>query len=236
MKDVSASYGGERVLDRVNVNISPCRYVGIIGPNGGGKTTLLKLLLGFLQPLEGSVKVFGQKPTLSLSKIGYVPQLVSFDDHFPVRVLDVVLMGRLGRHWRTSYNKEDYSIVHNVLDQVSLSDQVDQPIGQLSGGEKQRVFLARALASQPELLLLDEPTSSIDSRIEQDFYALLKKLNQNMAIILVSHDVGVIAKEVSDVICVNRGVTMHNAKTIARESLTELYDNPVKCVDHHCHL
>ncbi len=238
IEDLTVSYRqGEPVLDQVSCVVEPLSYVGVIGPNGGGKTTFLKVILGLLKPDSGRIRVFGEKPGKEVSRLGYVPQFAQFDCSYPISVMDVVLMGRINRSfWRFSYNHNDVLVAQNALERVSLLDKQEETIGCLSGGEVQRVLLARALACEPELLLLDEPTSSIDSRIEQDFYQLLKELNQDMAIMLVSHDVGVIAREVNAITCVNRTLTMHDATTITRENLTDLYDNPVRCVDHHCQM
>lgn len=233
--------GTNPVLESVSCKIKHLSYVGLIGPNGGGKTTLLKALLGLLVPLSGSISIFNQPPKKAISSIGYVPQFPLFDKTYPIVVEDVVLMGCLKKpfyHFYGMYKSKNIKkeIVCEALDSVDLVDKRKSQIGQLSGGELQRVLLARALVSKPKMLLLDEPTASIDSHVEKNFYRLLEKLNKTMTIILVSHDIGVISKNVSDIVCINRNLTMHDANTITRKNLTDFYDNPVKCIDHHCGL
>lgn len=211
LHDISFSYSeGEEVLKEVNLNVHKGDYLGIIGPNGGGKTTLLKIMLGLLKPDKGSVRLFGQNIAdfKDWYKIGYVPQkAVSFETSFPVTVEEVVTMGRYGR--KKIYqmlNTIDKKVIQKSLEQVEMWKYKDTILGDLSGGQQQRVFIARALATQPEVIFLDEPTAGVDAETQRHFYDLLKNLNRqlNLTLILVSHDNNIISRETTEAACVNK--------------------------------
>jgi zinc transport system ATP-binding protein len=209
LDNVSFSYTSEEVIKDVTLQIHKGDYVGIIGPNGGGKSTILKLMLGLLKPAKGTVKLFGQdiKHFKDWSKIGYVPQKTYFDMNFPVTVEEVVAMGRYGKiglfHFPT---KEDDKKVQQALEQVEMHQFRKRQIGDLSGGQQQRVFIARALVVEPEVVFLDEPTVGVDVKTQQQFYKLLRKLNGelDLTLVLVSHELDVIAHESTELGYINR--------------------------------
>jgi zinc transport system ATP-binding protein len=236
VRGVWFAYDRESVLEDVNLSIGDRDFVSMVGPNGGGKTTLLKLFLGLLKPTRGEVRVFGTSPERARPRMGYMPQHVRHDLAFPVSVLDVVLMGRLGVGGSLGrYGRADHAVARRSLDEVGLADLAGRPFAALSGGQRQRVLIARALACEPELLLLDEPTSNLDLRVQDDFYELLRDLNARHAVILVSHDVGFVSKLVQRVVCVNRGVTVHATSELRGTDLMELYGPDVRMVRHdHC--
>lgn len=233
LENVWAAYDGLIVLD--NVNLSVCRndFLGIIGPNGGGKTTLLKLVLGLVHPSRGEVKVFGITPEKARRFVGYVPQHSRFDFDFPVSVEEVVLMGRY-RHsgFLRRYDSTDREITEAVLTKVGMSHLGNRQIGRLSKGQQQRVLLARALASEPELLILDEPTASVDAPMQTGLYDLLGELKKKMTIILVSHDISAVSIHVDKIACLNRRLFYHNSKEITAEELMETYQCPVEMIAH----
>lgn len=208
LENVSFKYENTLVLSKVNFEIKKGDYVTFIGPNGGGKTTLLKLILGFIKPFEGEIKVNIEK-----KKIGYVPQkAVNFDQNFPATVSEVVAMGRIANKGLIKMlNKDDYDKIESALKFVEMWDKREEKIGELSGGQQQRVFIARALCSEPEILILDEPTTGIDSNSRNNFYTLLKELNKKgITLILVSHDVSAVVKDITRIICINQTVNCHN--------------------------
>lgn len=218
------SYNGEDVLHNVNLSVQEKDFVAIIGPNGGGKTTLLKLLLGLLTPAKGTIYVDGKSPQEASPCIGYVPQNVHINPNFPGTVLDVVLMGKIGHKGSASRqlaaNRRDALV---ALDRIGMADHADAKIGILSGGQRQRVFIARALVTQPKLLLLDEPTASIDTKGQTDLYELLKEFNQNITVLVVSHDLLVISRYVKSVACVNKNLHYHDQDEIAGSMLDTMY-------------
>lgn len=233
LKDISVEYGGIPALHDHNLSVYSDDFIGIIGPNGGGKTTLLKVILGLVKPVKGKIEVFGKSPEKARNRIGYVPQMTEFDPDFPISVWDTVLMGRLSyKGFFKFYSKKDFEVTDGALKVVEMLDMKDRKIGDLSGGERQRVFIARALASEPELLLLDEPTASIDPQMKTGIYELLKDLKQNMAIILVTHDIGVISSHVDKVACLNCQLFYHDSKEIPRETLEAVYQCPVDLIAH----
>ncbi|MBN2385121.1 ABC transporter ATP-binding protein [bacterium] len=232
LDNVSFAYNAAPVLENVSFTIQSGDFVSIVGPNGGGKTTLLKLMVGLLKPDHGQVLVFGQPPERVRHRIGYMTQHVQFDPQFPVTVLDVVLMGRLGNRRADHYNRADRRKAEQALELIGLSDLKDRHLGELSGGQRQRVLLARALASEPDLLLLDEPTASADIIIGGRFFEILKELSHTMNIVLVSHDLGFVAKVVNKVICVNRSLVVHPTSNITGEIIQEIYGCEVKMVRH----
>jgi zinc transport system ATP-binding protein len=233
LDDVWVKYGDITVLEGITLSIQDMDFLGIIGPNGGGKTTLLKVILGLINPSRGSVTVLGDSPERSRRYIGYVPQISQFDREFPVTVLDVVLMGRLGRKGiLRRYSEEDKRVAYEVLESVEMLELKDNQIGKLSGGQLQRVLLARALASDPKILLLDEPTASIDEPTKTELYELLKNLNRKVTIVLVSHDIGVISSHVDKIACINRKLFYHGSKEIEAEIIEKTYQCPVDLIAH----
>jgi len=233
LKDVWVYLDGVPVLEEINLSIYGNEFLGIIGPNGGGKTTLLKVILGLIQPDKGEVNVFGKPPEEGGRFIGYVPQHSLFDREFPVSVLDVVLMGRTGKMGLFKrYSKEDVEISLNTLETVDMLKFRDRPIGRLSGGERQRVFIARALVSEPRLLLMDEPTTSVDKHLETGLYELLEDLKKEIAIVMVSHDIGAVSVHVDKIACLNHRLFYHDSKEITPEMLEETYLCPIELIAH----
>ena len=228
-----AGYNGETVLEDVNLAVYERDFIGLIGPNGGGKTTLLKVLLGLLPPRRGEVRVMGQDVREGRRHIGYVPQMVVFDRDFPIRVWDVARMGRLGRRRLLQrYTTQDDEAVAEALRQVEMLDLRDRPIGELSGGQRQRVYIARALATEPAILLLDEPTASVDPQVSSSLYDLLGQLNERVTILLVSHDMSAISAHVKTVGCLNRRLFYHSGKQITSEMLEAAYQCPIDLIAH----
>jgi zinc transport system ATP-binding protein len=234
---VSFAYDHEPVLEDVSIAIAEKDFVSIVGPNGGGKTTLLKLILGLLTPTQGSLRVFDLPPERARTRVGYMPQFAQLDPQFPVSVFDVVLMGRLGMGRAIGpYRLPDRRVAQRVLSEVGLAEFGRRSFSTLSGGQRQRVLIARALACEPDLLLLDEPTANLDIGIQDDFYELLRHLGDRLAVILVSHDVGFVSKFVRTVVCVNRSVSVHCASELSGEAVLALYGRDVRMVhhDHDC--
>ena len=225
IKKLNFSYNDQPVLRDVNLTLHQGDFVAMIGPNGGGKTTLLKLMLGLLKADSGDMRIFNRPPQAVSHRIGYVPQDVHVNKNFPISVLDVVLMGKLrpGRGW-SRHSQQDRQAAINALDQVEMKKFRDQRIGELSGGQKQRVFVARALVTDPELLFLDEPTASIDTKGQNEFYALLKELNKTITILIVSHDLMVISGSIKSVICVNQKLHYHGHAELTSEMIEMMYD------------
>ena len=228
-----AGYEDETVLENINLTVHERDFIGLIGPNGGGKTTLVKVLLGLLPPTRGSVRVMGQPIEEGRVHIGYVPQRVEFDRDFPISVWEVARMGRVGRRrLLRRYTAEDDAIVAEMLRRVEMLDLRDRPIGALSGGQRQRVYIARALVKEPEILLLDEPTASVDPQVSTNIYELLRELNERMTIILISHDMNAVSSYVRTVGCINRYLFYHDEKEITQEMLEMAYQCPVDLIAH----
>ena len=221
---VSFAYNGETVLQDVSLEIRQGNFMAMIGPNGGGKTTLLKLILGLLKPDKGSVRVTGQSSQKASANIGYVPQNVHINRSFPITALDVVLMGKLEpkQRWarKTQSNRQEALA---ALERLEMAPLAQKKIGELSGGQCQRVFIARALVTQPRLLLLDEPTASIDTKGQAEFFEMLKDLNRDVTIVVVSHDLLAVSRYVKSVACVNRVLHYHNQAEITGEMLETMY-------------
>ena len=233
LEGVWVQYNGVPILEGINLAIEQDDFLGIIGPNGGGKTTLLKVILGLISPSHGKVSVLGKPPEKSRSKIGYVPQHNLFDRDFPISVGDVVLMGRYGKSGLfRRYSSEDRRATQDALQTVGMLDYKDRQMGKLSGGELQRIFIARALVAEPRLLLLDEPTASVDPAMQTDFYELLEKLKKQMAIVLVSHDISAVSIYVDKLACLNRQLHYHGSKEITPEILEATYKCPVQMIAH----
>jgi zinc transport system ATP-binding protein len=234
IKNVWVCYGNQVILEDVNLEIPEASgLLGIIGPNGGGKTTFLKVVLGLLKPYKGSVKLFGKPPEKSRDFVGYVPQYKRFDFDFPISVQEVVLTGRMSRAgFMKKYREEDVKAAEEALKTVEMLQYKDRQIGQLSGGQRQRVFIARALATNPKLLLLDEPNSGLDPHMQDELYRLLAKLKKEMAIIMVTHDLSAVSIYVDKIACLNRKLHYHNSKEIPVEDLEATYQCPIELIAH----
>ena len=236
INNITFTYTLEPVLKNVSLSVADEEFLGVVGPNAGGKSTLIKLILGLLEPDSGTITVLGTSPVEARSRIGYVPQYATFSRRdFPINVRDTVLMGRLGiTKWYGGYSRKDQDIAKEAMDAVEVLDIADRPVGSLSGGQLQRVLIARALACEPEILILDEPTANIDMRVEEDIFGLLKQYNNHMTIIVVSHDIGFISGYVHRVACLNQALVCHTTDEISGKTIEELYGAPVKMI-HHAH-
>lgn len=231
--NLDVAIGGNLVLENINLEIKEKEFLGIIGPNGGGKTTLLKTLIGLIKPERGTVSVFGRPGLNGRKYIGYVPQYSSFDQHYPISVREVVYMGRLDSvKLFHRFSKEDMHIVEYALNRVGMLEFKDRLIRNLSGGERQRVMIARALARDPKILLFDEPTASVDSAAGKTFYEILKSLNEEKTIILVSHDIGAVSQYVKKIACLNKKLIFHDSKEVTAEMLENTYQCPVDLIAH----
>ncbi|TLX77809.1 metal ABC transporter ATP-binding protein [Labilibacter sediminis] len=231
LKGVFAGYSPQKsVLRNIDFEVVPNDFIGIIGPNGGGKSTLLKVILGLLQPQKGSLHYkWGDN---NLHHIGYLPQVNTIDKVFPIKVLDVVLSGLMGKkQFLSRYTHKDKNRAIELLDFVGLQNFATKPIGQLSGGQMQRVFLCRAIINNPALLILDEPNTYVDKHFEAELYELLNKLNEEMAILLVSHDIGTISSIVKTIACVNENLHYHKTNKISPE-LLKTYNCPIELITH----
>lgn len=240
-RNVSFSYGEEKIIENITLDVHKGDYLGIVGPNGAGKTTFLKLILGLLEPSEGSIKLFGKdiKEFKNWEKIGYVPQkATSFDINFPVTALEVAMMGRYsGKKIFSRMGSEDMKIVQEALDRVGMIDYKNRLIGDLSTGQQQRIFIARALASQPTIMFLDEPTTGIDKKSQDDFYSLIKKLNVelHLTLVLVTHDIERILKEAMHIACVNRTLVCHSSpeEFLKNNPSLDISGHTVRVIEHH---
>jgi zinc transport system ATP-binding protein len=230
LRGVSVTFGRQLVLDDVSMRVPTGDYVALIGPNGGGKTTLLKVLLGLIVPDQGEVRILDGSPEDARGRVSYVPQYARFDLSFPIRVVDVVRAGQLGRHRRPRSRAKREAL--EILGQLEISDLAEEPIGALSGGQLQRVLIARALAVEPELLILDEPTASLDVQSADAFYELLQTLSERMTVVLTSHDVTGISTRVKSVACLNRRLFFHPSGEVTSEMLAEVYGCDVDLVAH----
>ena len=227
-RGITFGYGRETVLQDVNLEILPRDFLAIIGPNGGGKTTLVKILLGLLRPWSGEVIYH-----LSKRRLGYVPQFSTFDKEFPLRVADVVRMGRLGsRNLLLPYSREDRRRVGEALESLGLTALAGAHIREISGGQLQRVLIARALVSDPEVLFLDEPTASIDAESRYTLAGLLEELNERIPIVVVTHDVTSVAPMVRRIACINRRLYVHDSNELDQQALEEVYGCPIELVTH----
>lgn len=244
VRDVCLSIGGHTILDSISFAIPEGRYVGIVGPNGGGKTTLLKIILGLQHPTSGDIEIFGESPFVARKRgrIGYVPQRISQADLlFPVSVEEMVWSGRtpaIGVGKRRS--EDDREAIEDAMHRMNVSHLRGRLVGTLSGGERQRVFIARSLAADPRLLILDEPTTGVDIAVKEEFYALLKTLNAELGltILFVSHDIEVMTSEVAFVLALNQKLICHceSHKFLSQDTVERLYGKGVKTPPSHIHL
>lgn len=233
VQELSFSYGGALVLEQVDLSLTRGEFVGLVGPNAGGKSTLLRLILGLLEPQSGSIRVLGRAPRQAARRIGYVPQFPSFARDFPISVEQVVSMGRIGLGSMLGWGRRaDRDAARQALLEVEGLELASRRIGTLSGGQLQRVLLARALVGEPELLILDEPTANIDQRSEGDIFDLLAELNQRLTILVVSHDVAFISAYVHRVACLNRTMTCHRTDAVDAQTIHQLYGGEVRRVAH----
>lgn len=241
IESLDFSYNRLPTLSAIDLTVETGEFLGIVGPNAGGKSTLLKLILGQLQPQKGRIRVLGAEPCKMSRHVGYVPQYPSFPRDFPISVEQVVLLGRLGikRHgnwlsrlWPAHVSPQDLVAVKKALSEVEAENIADRQIGSLSGGQLQRVLLARALVAEPEILILDEPTANIDQRMENEIFDLLKIFNQRMTILVVSHDVAFISDYVSRVACLNRTMVCHRTDAVDGQIIQELYGEHVRMIAH----
>ena len=234
VRNLSVYYGEDCVLENINLQVEEREFLGIIGPNGGGKTTLLKAILGLVTPQAGEVFIFGQTGAVARRDIGYVPQFSRFDRRFPISVGEVVLMGRLaGRSpWWVRYSTEDRDVVDSVLQRLEIADLKRRQIGQLSGGQLQRVLIARALAMEPRILFLDEPTASVDSASKTKIYELLKDLNQDMTILIVTHDLSAVSSNIDKIACLNQQLYYHGRTELEAGLVEKVYGCPVDLIAH----
>lgn len=229
LQHVSAGYDGEMVLKDVSFSISELDFIGVIGPNGGGKTTLVKLILGLIKPLQGNI-VFHDPGERNL--IGYLPQVSQTDKKFPITVMEVILSGLMSvKQGFRAYHRSDRARALEILELMGISHLQKKSIGDLSGGQMQRVYLGRAIIANPKLLILDEPNTFVDNKFEHDLYELLGELNKTMAILMVSHDVGTITSIVKTIACVNRNLHYHRSNIITQSQLAA-YNCPIQLITH----
>lgn len=238
VENLCFNYNDMPVLEDINLSITKGEFVGIIGPNGGGKTTLLRMILGLLVPQQGSITVLGKKPSHARSDVGYMPQYSTVNSALPLTVEEVVAMGLFtGGNLFPVIPAGKKTRIRDILSAVGIAHCAQRYFAELSGGQKQRVLLARAIVSSPRILLLDEPTASIDYRAEKDIYEYLKQLNTQMTVLLVSHDVSVISTLVDRIVCLNRKAVTHTSAEVTGELLSrELYNTDVGVIHHTCHL
>ncbi len=241
IRSMNFAYGSTPTLSGINLQIEDGEFLGIVGPNAGGKSTLLKVILGLLDPQSCHVRVLGRRPCAARQQLGYVSQHPSFPRDFPITVEQVVQLGRLGlgqkgRWWQalkpSRISRDDNNVVQAALEEVEADDIAKRQIGSLSGGQLQRVLLARALVSEPRILILDEPTANIDQRLEGEIFDLLQRLNERMTILVVSHDVAFISSYVKRVACVSRTLVCHQTDEVDGAVIQELYGEHVRMIAH----
>ena len=239
VRDLSFNYNGNPVLENISFSVEEGEYLGIIGPNGGGKTTLFKVILGLLRPTSGEVRIYGE-PQESFTRrhlIGYVPQRTTAEVYFPATVEEVVRSGRTARMGLLRrLSKDDLTAVAKAMEITDVARLSTRLIGRLSGGERQRVFIARALASDPRILILDEPDVGVDVTAQEKFYSFIEDLNRNLkiTILLISHDIDEVAHQAKSVLCLNRRLVCHGSpkKFINEDYMQELYGKKVKFILH----
>lgn len=232
LRGVCVSFGQRDVLQDIDFTVGRGEFLALIGPNGGGKTTLLRVILGLIRPQRGSVRVLGGKPSEMHGRIAYVPQFARFDLDFPIRVEAVVGMGCLGKGTLLRHGQDDGVQAGRKLEQLEIGHLAKRLVGGLSGGELQRVLIARALASDPEVLILDEPTASLDLQSADAFYELLERLSREMTVVLSSHDVSGVSARVGSIACLNRRLFFHPTSELTPDLLAAAYGCPVDLLAH----
>jgi len=232
--NLSVNYGDYQALRNISLEISEGEYVGIIGPNGSGKSTLLKSMLGLIKPNSGKIEMLGQMPGDTGKLVGYVPQISNMNKHFPITVGEVVALGKLPSKIEFFHHlsKSDYSMADEMLGKVGLYDLKDRHLSELSGGQFQKVLIARALVVNPKILLLDEPTASVDSVSRNQIFMLLESLNAQMTIVLVTHDMTAIATQVKTLACLNVNLVYHGEPELTENAIRDLYGCPVDLLAH----
>ena len=233
IQNITVAYGVKTVLRDISLTLWENDFLGVIGPNGGGKTTLLKAILGLLKPLNGEITFFEDDKPVPALKIGYLPQINRLDKYFPISVSEVITSGLMSekKGWR-NYSGEQQRRINETLDLMGMSEKANRPIGKLSGGELQRVLLGRAIVSHPNILILDEPNTYVDKFFESRLFKLLEDLNEEMAIILVSHDMGTIVPLVKNIACVNETLHYHAGNNLTEEWIEQVYHCPIELVGH----
>ncbi len=232
LNDVSFKYKNQSILENINLQVFPENFLAIIGPNGAGKSTLLKLILGTLNPTKGVLLSFEKNTKKGREKIGYLPQIRRFSISYPITVLDCVLMGVLNRNLFKKISRDDYERAHELLALVKADGLASKQVGELSGGQLQRVLLARALMKAPKLLVLDEPTCSVDQPTGQHFFELMEELNKDMAIIMVSHDLMAVSQAAKTIACLNKTLSYHNNKELSQKDIESAYCCHVDLISH----
>lgn len=233
IENLSAGYDQKTVLHDINLEISEKDFLGIIGPNGGGKTTLMKVILGFLKPSEGKITFYDNGMPVEQLEIGYLPQYNSIDKKFPISIYEVILSG-LNRQKSlfSRFTKEHHERVKETISMMGLEGMENKPIGQLSGGQMQRALLGRAIVSNPKAIILDEPNTYIDKRFEARLYSLLEEINKQRAVILVSHDIGSVLQTVKSIACVNGTLDYHPQSEVSAEWIEEKLQCPIELLGH----
>jgi len=231
ISNLSVYFNEVPAIENINLSIKENDFLAIIGPNGGGKTTLIKVILGLIKPDKGKVTVFGKNPEEGRKFIGYVPQKAFFDPKFPISVYEVVLLGRYKKIFR-NYSNEDKEMALHALETVHMLEYKDKQIGSLSGGQIQRVLVARAITRNPSLLLLDEPVSNIDPKMQESFYNLLLQLKKKMAVVLVTHDIGAVSSYVEKIACLNTTLFYHGTTEGGLGHLEGTYKCPIELISH----
>lgn len=233
IKNVWVSYDAQTVLEDINLIVNETDFIGLIGPNGGGKTTLLKALLGLIKPTSGEIRIMGKSVAEGRCYMGYVPQYIEFDRQFPIRVWEVVQMGLLGcRKPFAPLSSAEREVIQYALEQVEMDNLSQRAIGELSGGQRQRVYIARALVSNPQILLLDEPTASVDPQVAGNIYELLRRINQTVTIVMVSHDMNAVSSYVKTIGCLNRKLHYHGSKEVSKDMMEAIYECPIDLIAH----
>lgn len=233
INQISAYYGQKIALQDVSLSVYKHDFLGIIGPNGGGKTTLLKVVLGLIKPSTGSIQYYDGTEPISSLRIGYLPQMNQIDKKFPISVREVITSGLSAqKRLFCSFTAEQKARVSDVIQLMGLAELANRPIGELSGGQLQRVLLGRAIASRPQVLILDEPNSYVDKRFESHFYRLLEEINKESAVILVSHDIGTVLSMVKNIVCINETAHYHAGSDISDAWLSEKYACPFEIIGH----